>query len=508
MGLIHRDIKPQNVLVGRRDHSFLADFGLTKGPTEASLTKTGHFVGTFDYISPEQINGESATAASDVYSLAGVLYECLTGIVPFPKQVEAAVLYAHVADPPPKPSDARPELPPQLDDVIARAMAKNPAERHGSASELIEETERALARGSDPAGPEQETALSARERTAPSPTAPAPTPAGATAASPPAARAPAAAVGPAARAPAAPPGARPSRPARSPAALPLLGAGALALVVAGGFLIGKSTAKDEDPPAAKQGVPVTAGDLSVRAPSGWKRAQRTVRGVPGLSQDVSIVPTGDALASITIGTSQARPPTLLPRGLVSGSPSEPNAVELGTLEALQYEELERQSDSVRVYAAPLSGGAVATVACVLKPDATQAEVDACDATAASLTLTEGKPGTLEMGYAAKLDKTIAQLNATTRKQGKALADATTSSAQASAAGALQTGYRKAAGQLRHATAEPKLAASNAKVVAALDGLAADYRRLARAARGENAAAYRRAQQDIERGERQLAKALG
>jgi serine/threonine-protein kinase len=508
MGLIHRDIKPQNVLVGRRDHSFLADFGLTKGPTEASLTKTGHFVGTFDYISPEQINGESATAASDVYSLAGVLYECLTGAVPFPKQVEAAVLYAHVADPPPKPSDTRPELPRQLDDVIARAMAKNPAERHGSASELIEETERALARGSDPAAQEQETALSVRDRTAPSPTAPAPTPAPATAASPPAAAAPPAARAPAAAAPPAPATPPGARAARSPAALPLLGVGALVLVVAGGFLIGKSMAKDEDPPAAKQGAAVTAGNLSARAPSGWKAAQRTVRGVPGLSQDVSIVPTGDALASITIGTSRARPPTLLPRGLVSGSPSKPNAVQLGELEALQYEELERKSDSVRVYAAPLSGGAVATVACVLKPDATQAEVDTCDATAASLTLNAGAPGTLDMGYSGKLDKTIAKLNATTRKRASALAKATTSPAQASAATALQGAYRKAAAQLRHATAEPSLAASNAEVVSALDGLAAGYGRLAKAARAENSAAYGRAQQDIDTGERQLAKALG
>ena len=104
IGLIHRDIKPQNVLVGGRDHSFLADFGLTKGTTETSLTKTGHFVGTFDYIPPEQINGERATAASDIYSLAGVIYECLTGEVPYPKPAEAAVLYAHVADPPPRPT--------------------------------------------------------------------------------------------------------------------------------------------------------------------------------------------------------------------------------------------------------------------------------------------------------------------------------------------------------------------------------------------------------------------
>src|SRR5215207_2416221 len=142
LGLIHRDIKPQNVLVGRRDHSFLADFGLTKGPTEASLTKTGHFVGTFDYISPEQINGQPAIPASDVYSFASVLYECLTGTVPFPRAVEAAILYAHVSEPPPRPSESRPELPPALDDVIGRAMAKDPASRQASASELIEEVER------------------------------------------------------------------------------------------------------------------------------------------------------------------------------------------------------------------------------------------------------------------------------------------------------------------------------------------------------------------------------
>src|SRR4051794_21706067 len=87
-GLIHRDIKPQNVLVGARDHPFLADFGLTKGVGEKSLTRTGQFVGTLDYISPEQIQGERATPQSDIYSLTGVMYECLTGVVPFPKESE------------------------------------------------------------------------------------------------------------------------------------------------------------------------------------------------------------------------------------------------------------------------------------------------------------------------------------------------------------------------------------------------------------------------------------
>ena len=100
-GLIHRDIKPQNILIGERDHAYLADFGLIKAPDEARLTGTGQFIGTIDYVAPEQIQGEPATPASDIYALTGVLYECLTGEVPFPKPSEAATLHAHVMQPPP-----------------------------------------------------------------------------------------------------------------------------------------------------------------------------------------------------------------------------------------------------------------------------------------------------------------------------------------------------------------------------------------------------------------------
>lgn len=144
--LIHRDIKPQNILVGGRDQAFLADFGLTKASGEKSLTRTGQFVGTFDYISPEQIKGERATRASDVYSLAAVIYESLTGVVPFPKDSEAAVLYAQMVDPPPKVTDERPELPATLDQVIAKGMAKDPAERFESPGQLLLETNRSFNR--------------------------------------------------------------------------------------------------------------------------------------------------------------------------------------------------------------------------------------------------------------------------------------------------------------------------------------------------------------------------
>jgi serine/threonine-protein kinase len=143
-GLIHRDIKPQNILIGERDHAFLADFGLIKAPDEARLTGTGQFIGTIDYVAPEQIQGDPATPASDIYALTGVLYECLTGEVPYPKPSEAATLHAHVMQPPPVLSERRPDLPPALDGVIAQGMAKDPWSRPSLAAELIQSASRAL----------------------------------------------------------------------------------------------------------------------------------------------------------------------------------------------------------------------------------------------------------------------------------------------------------------------------------------------------------------------------
>ncbi len=137
VGLTHRDIKPQNILIGARDHAYLADFGLTQAGGDASLTETGQFIGTIDYVAPEQVQGEAATPRSDVYSLTGVLYECVTGAVPYPKPNEPAVLYAHISEPPPRPTERREDLPAALDEVVARGMAKQPSERYASAGELI-----------------------------------------------------------------------------------------------------------------------------------------------------------------------------------------------------------------------------------------------------------------------------------------------------------------------------------------------------------------------------------
>jgi len=146
VGLIHRDVKPQNILIARGDHAYLADFGLTKSLNDAPLTITGQFIGTMDYVAPEQIRSEPPSGASDTYALTCVLYECLTGEVPFLKHNEAAALYAHMMEPPPRLCERHPELglPEQIDDVIARGMAKAPEERPASTAELMAQATAAL----------------------------------------------------------------------------------------------------------------------------------------------------------------------------------------------------------------------------------------------------------------------------------------------------------------------------------------------------------------------------
>ena len=103
--MVHRDFKPQNILIGSRDHAYLADFGLTQALGEPGLTRTGQFVGTLDYIAPEQIHGKPRRARSDVYAFGAVLFECLTGRVPYERESDAAILFAHVSEPPPRVSE-------------------------------------------------------------------------------------------------------------------------------------------------------------------------------------------------------------------------------------------------------------------------------------------------------------------------------------------------------------------------------------------------------------------
>jgi len=140
-GLVHRDVKPANVLVDRAgehdEHCYLCDFGITKSTASAeTLTGAGQFVGTLDYIAPEQIEGRPLDPRTDVYALGCVVYQLLTGSVPYPLETDMAKMLAHVREPPPSVRPVRPDLAPNVDEVIARAMAKNPDDRFASCGDL------------------------------------------------------------------------------------------------------------------------------------------------------------------------------------------------------------------------------------------------------------------------------------------------------------------------------------------------------------------------------------
>jgi predicted ATPase/predicted Ser/Thr protein kinase len=143
--LVHRDVKPANVLVdAESDRIFLTDFGLAKRLRGQGLSGAGLFLGTVDYASPEQIEGRPVTPAVDVYGLGCLLYECLTGRPPFPKETDVAVVHAHLLEPPPQVTASRPDLPDGLDGVIARALAKSADMRYASCGDLVADARAAL----------------------------------------------------------------------------------------------------------------------------------------------------------------------------------------------------------------------------------------------------------------------------------------------------------------------------------------------------------------------------
>jgi len=145
-GVIHRDVKPGNILVEPDGTVLLTDFGIARAAdnTQSSLTAHGHVMGTADYLAPEQISGRPATASSDVYSLGVVLYEMLTGVTPFAGENTASVLYRQVHDKPSPLRSINPRLPSELQPIMDRALAKNPALRYSDPLDLARELEETI----------------------------------------------------------------------------------------------------------------------------------------------------------------------------------------------------------------------------------------------------------------------------------------------------------------------------------------------------------------------------
>ena len=144
-GLVHRDVKPANILLeagpdpDMPPFAYLADLGLSKEVSvEGGATASGELLGTIDYMAPEQINGSAVDGRTDVYSLACVLFECLTGTVPYTRENKAAILWAHLNDEVPLASDQNPRLPGRVDAALARGMSKEPEHRFATAQDLVD----------------------------------------------------------------------------------------------------------------------------------------------------------------------------------------------------------------------------------------------------------------------------------------------------------------------------------------------------------------------------------
>ncbi len=135
-GVMHRDVKPENIILTRDDFAYLVDFGIANAATDEKLTELGTAVGTYAYMAPERFTNDEVTYRADVYALACVLHECLTGSQPYPGDSVSVVITAHLMQPMPKPSEERPGIPAAFDEVIARGMAKKPEERFASAGDL------------------------------------------------------------------------------------------------------------------------------------------------------------------------------------------------------------------------------------------------------------------------------------------------------------------------------------------------------------------------------------
>ncbi len=541
-GLIHRDVKPQNVLVGAGDHAYLADFGLTKGNDDEAMTETGQFVGTIDYISPEQARGGRATGRSDVYALTAVLCECLTGQVPFARSTEERALLAHLTEPPPRLSEMRTDIPAAMDEVIARGMAKEPEDRPASAGELMLQARRALG-----AAPAEATVPASADATRLRPAVGSPTRAPHTAAKddPGATRLAGAAVtvpdaaptpGDAHEPPAVAPVAADARPARDQPGtvpprstpttaaapnrkyLPVLAAAAVLALLAGLLLGGSSgssgTAFNDS---------ASAGYVELSFPSSWQRLGSPPT-VPGLTISQPLALSTGSAAGASSGYSAASSqrllagevaaasgPSLLPAAFtttVNGTLPHPAPVKLGAYEAYRYSGLSVRglASPLTLYTVPTTGGVV-TIACL--GSAAAASGSQCAQIAATLKLNGTTAFALSPSqqYASALGSTFGTLNSAVNRSGTRLRAASSAAAQAAAAAQLAAAYTTASRALVKLSVSPAVQSANASLAASLAALSRDYAALAAAARAGNEAAYARAQRAIGSDGSRMASAL-
>jgi serine/threonine protein kinase len=541
VGLIHRDLKPHNILIDeRRDHSYLADFGVTKARGTAGLTQVGQLVGTLAYMAPEQFRGYEATERSDIYSFGAVLFESIVGTVPYAMPTEASIINAHLSEAVPKITDHRPELPSGVDDVIARAMAKEPEERYATATALMEELAATLA-AEAPASrtlisdvPETPPPVDAT-RIVPAPEPPPDTPethVTSDAPAPPTAVTPAPATellttettAPPVEAttiskqeevpqeevapPPVPP--RPGRPAGRSKWIWAVGAAAILGLAVAGFVGGSHSAPDKQTTVVdKSQRNVKSGALAVAVPVSWKRA--SAPSIPGLrlGNGLSVAPSG--AGGLTAGTVGRAWPTFLPapfrKAIGAAAVTRGQLVKIGGLSAYRYANVKPKgyAGSMTVYAVPQAKSEW-IAACW---GASGAPPKECEDVAASLSVDGAKDYDLapSAAYAAKIRGAVSALDGARKRGLAALSKGSSQKAQSTSARQVASAYATFARRL--AAAGPPAYASpvHARIVSAAGSTQRAYAALAGAAAAGSQGRYDAARALVRKREAQLRTAL-
>jgi serine/threonine-protein kinase len=528
-GLVHRDVKPHNILMTGGGHPYLADFGITKGAQASGLTHSGDFVGSVAYVAPEQIDGRDVTAQSDIYSLTAVLFHCLTGTLPYDHDTEAALMHAHLFAPPPTMIGLGIDAPRALDELIARGMAKSPTDRFSSATELIEGCARVLPDAAldrtpplapgvsfSSSGAEPQVDPWARDSAAPAPAAPAFVPDwGAPAPAPPPAVAdqafaPAGGMTAADR--------RPEAPAAAPAragprfdvpGVPWADMKVPALILAGilavigapllGYVLGKGDDSSGPPVVRSQ-----ASQVSYAPP--WEPSGATIPGLGvdgavGLRRSDGMVLVAGRLRDPSPGFDPA------PASLRDKAARELHAVRirLGDRDGIRYAVPLRAGGSLWMVAFPDTKG-WSTVACTAtsgRPDA------ACATVAATMRSRTAKPIALggDKRAAEGLDRVIRRLNRARASARPRIASRSTATRARGFRG-LARADLSAARSLGNLKLGPQEAALFAAAVTELRAEAKVLGSLAGAARDRRRAAYERGRESLQAAERRLQAAVG
>jgi hypothetical protein len=513
-GLVHRDVKPANVLVASgagpesSEHCYLTDFGLTKDTSSSEeLTEAGQFVGTLEYVAPEQIESAKPDGRADEYALGCVMYECLTGTPPFKADSDIGVMYAHLHGDRPQITAARDDLPRGLDFVLEKALARAPEDRYATCGAFVAavrtELEQAgfVAAPPPAAGAAGAQAPAGMTRIAQGPTSKTKLaqPVGATVLAGDPAAAGAGIAAPTTPAPAR--GVRP--PIVAAATATVIAAGVLGAVLGGS---GGGTAKKATNVAA-------AGSLRFSFPSTWKTG--TDPKVPGLalSEPLALVPkTGGAGSGLVAGGIPNHDARLLPTSLVAVLPSKTpprDIVRIGQAQAFRYANLRPKgfSGTLTLYVVPTSTR-IAGIAC-FAPKTGSSTLRDCEDVVASLSIAGASALAVEPDakYASGLSGALKTLAGARDRDRRTLKAAGSAKSQAAPARALASAYRAAGTKVR-ALKPPALAAALNRVIAQdLKDAADAYAKMATAAAAADGSGFAAGRAAVARAEQALRRAL-